>query len=77
MSEGHAVAVPVPAATILLLRGDHATLEVFMVVRHEKSDFLGGALVFPGGKVDTQDADERMIAFCTGASANTERRALP
>jgi len=70
------VAVPVPAATILLLRGDHATLEVFMIVRHEKSDFLGGALVFPGGKVDPQDADERLLDRCTGADADATRRAL-
>ena len=51
------VAPAVPAATILLLRGDHAALEVFMVVRHHQIDFASGALVFPGGKVDPQDED--------------------
>ena len=70
------VAVPVPAATILLLRGDHRTLEVFMVVRHEKIDFLAGALVFPGGKVDAPDADARLLAHCTGAAQSADERAL-
>ena len=52
-----AVAPAVAAATILLLRGDHQALEVFMVVRHHQIDFASGALVFPGGKVDPQDED--------------------
>ena len=40
-------AVPLPASTVLLLRDGTAGLEVFMVTRHQKSSFLGGALVFP------------------------------
>lgn len=53
---------PVPAATIMLLRDGAAGLEVFMVVRHHQIDFASGALVFPGGKVDKQDTDERVLA---------------
>jgi 8-oxo-dGTP pyrophosphatase MutT (NUDIX family) len=44
-----------PAATILLLRDRPAGLEVFMVVRHHAIDFAGGALVFPGGRVEEAD----------------------
>ena len=51
--------VPVPAATILLIRDGDSGLEVFMVVRHHQIDFASGALVFPGGKVDPQDTDGR------------------
>jgi len=69
-------AVPVPAATILLLRGDHASLEVFMVVRHHQIDFASGALVFPGGKVDPQDADPSLADFCDGVSADSATRAI-
>ena len=69
-------AVPVPAATILLLRGDHASLEVFMVVRHHQIDFASGALVFPGGKVDPQDDDAAFADFCDGASSDPATRAL-
>ena len=46
-----------PAATILLLRDRPAGLEVFMVVRHHAIDFAGGALVFPGGRVEEADQE--------------------
>ncbi|MFA5121223.1 NUDIX domain-containing protein [Zavarzinia sp.] len=45
-----------PAATVLLLRDGAGGLEVFMVQRHHQIDFAGGALVFPGGKVDERDS---------------------
>jgi 8-oxo-dGTP pyrophosphatase MutT (NUDIX family) len=54
--------VPIPAATILLLRDAAEGLEVFMVVRHHRIDFASGALVFPGGKVDPQDEDESLLS---------------
>ncbi len=44
-----------PAATILLLRDGATGLEVFMVVRHRQIEFAGGALVFPGGRVEPDD----------------------
>jgi 8-oxo-dGTP pyrophosphatase MutT (NUDIX family) len=46
-----------PAATALILRDGANGIEVFMVVRHHEIDFASGALVFPGGKVDDDDAD--------------------
>lgn len=49
-------ATPRPASTILLLRDGPTGLEVFMVVRHHAIDFAGGALVFPGGRVEEADA---------------------
>ena len=57
---------PRPAATVIMLRdgvvaadgGDQAVgLEVFLIKRHIKSNVLGGAFVFPGGKVDKLDAE--------------------
>ena len=39
-----------------MLRDGTAGLEVFMVRRHSLSDVLGGTYVFPGGKVDPDDA---------------------
>lgn len=50
---------PILASTVLLLRDHDGALEVFMVVRHHEIDFASGALVFPGGKVDDADSDER------------------
>lgn len=48
---------PVPAATILLVR-ESPRFEVLMVKRHHQIDFASGALVFPGGKLRDDDADE-------------------
>jgi 8-oxo-dGTP pyrophosphatase MutT (NUDIX family) len=58
------VAVPVPAATILLLRDGARGLEVFMVKRHHQIDFVAGALVFPGGKLETGDSDAALAQHC-------------
>ena len=46
---------PHPAATVMLVRDGDAGMEVFMIVRHQKSDVHAGALVFPGGRVDPED----------------------
>jgi 8-oxo-dGTP pyrophosphatase MutT (NUDIX family) len=46
-----------PSATVVLLRDGEAGLEVFLLKRHGLSDVLGGAYVFPGGKVDPEDAE--------------------
>jgi 8-oxo-dGTP pyrophosphatase MutT (NUDIX family) len=46
-----------PSATVVLLRDGAAGLEVFLLKRHGLSDVLGGAYVFPGGKVDPEDAE--------------------
>lgn len=46
----------VDATTIVLVRdGPTGVLEVLLLERHVESDFAGGALVFPGGKVDRAD----------------------
>src|SRR3984957_6441627 len=45
-----------PAATIVLLRDGADGLGGFMVVRHHAIDFASGALVFPGGRVEEDDA---------------------
>lgn len=44
------------AATVVMLRDGATGLEVFLLKRHGLSDVLGGAHVFPGGKVDAADA---------------------
>jgi 8-oxo-dGTP pyrophosphatase MutT (NUDIX family) len=56
-----------PASTVLLVRDGATGLEVFMVVRHREIEFAGGALVFPGGRVEDADAtlagDDPLGAF--------------
>jgi len=47
----------IPAATVIVLRAGATSLEVFCVERHPKSRFMGGAVVFPGGKLDPVDTE--------------------
>lgn len=49
------VTVPRLAATVLLLRGGGAALEVLLVRRTPRARFMAGAWVFPGGAVDPVD----------------------
>jgi 8-oxo-dGTP pyrophosphatase MutT (NUDIX family) len=55
------------AATLVIVRDTDAldAIEVFCVVRHRASKFLGGAVVFPGGKVDDTDKSDRWRAHTT------------
>jgi 8-oxo-dGTP pyrophosphatase MutT (NUDIX family) len=59
-------ATPLPAATILLVRDAPGGLEVFMVKRHHQIDFVAGALVFPGGRVDKGDSDPGLREYSDG-----------
>ena len=47
---------PRHASSVVLLREGAQGPEVFLVKRHGLSDVLGGAYVFPGGKLDDSDA---------------------
>jgi 8-oxo-dGTP pyrophosphatase MutT (NUDIX family) len=69
---------PTDAATLVLIRDTAAGLEVFCVQRNAKSGFMGGAIVFPGGRVEEGDhghewdglvlpADARVDALADGA----------
>ncbi len=46
---------PVDAASVLLLRDSDAGLQVLLMRRAQASKVLGGAYVFPGGKLDAED----------------------
>jgi 8-oxo-dGTP pyrophosphatase MutT (NUDIX family) len=71
-------AVPAPpvaardAATVMLVRDadsdEGPALEVCMLRRHLNSDFVGGAYVFPGGKVDEADRTSVAEDACVGRS---------
>ena len=62
------VMVPIrPAATVMLLR-DHPLngVEVFMLQRTLNAAFAKGMYVFPGGRVDANDAESTLEARCDG-----------
>jgi 8-oxo-dGTP pyrophosphatase MutT (NUDIX family) len=68
MTDPKPPAVPRPSTTVLLVRDGADGVEVLMVVR---GDDRGGqyakALVFPGGALDGEDADEAWLPLCEGA----------
>ena len=49
--------VPRQAATVILLRGEAATLEVLLVHRTHAARFMAGVWVFPGGAVDAHEGE--------------------
>ena len=54
---------PRASATVVLLRdAPQKGLEVFLLRRHKASAVLGGAYVFPGGKLDGADCDPYLHA---------------
>ncbi|MDG2286495.1 MAG: NUDIX hydrolase [Alphaproteobacteria bacterium] len=68
---------PVTAATVIMLRDGSDGLEVLMVERTRKADFAGGALLFPGGKVDAADQDVMTSGRCAlGDDIPADRRAI-
>lgn len=72
---------PRPAATVILLRdrplgNDESSLEVFLVRRTKSAAFMGGAYVFPGGKVDPSDSDPALVARLSELTPEAARRAL-
>lgn len=57
---------PIPAATVLLLR-DAPAFEVLMIERHANVGFAGGAIVFPGGRIDPGDRNPAWTEHAVGA----------
>jgi 8-oxo-dGTP pyrophosphatase MutT (NUDIX family) len=65
-------APPRDAATLVLVRDTPEGVAVFCVERHPKSGFMGGAIVFPGGKLDAADADPAWNGAATAARPGSE-----
>ena len=61
--------LPIPAATLIVVReqGDAGAPELLMVERAQDMAFAGGALVFPGGRID--EADRLLATSLTAADA--------
>ncbi len=61
------------AATVVLTRSGPQGLEVYLLKRPEGSGFMGGAWVFPGGKLDPEDRALPPEALWPGHRALCER----
>ena len=77
MTPDDASIVPaVDAATVMLVRDSSAGVEVFMMRRNINAAFVGGAYVFPGGKVDPYDRMGEVAALCVGRDDDDASRRL-
>ena len=63
---------PRDAATVVLLRDGDGGLEVFLMKRAAQSDVLGGAYVFPGGKVDKADEQAELAQMLATETAHRD-----
>jgi 8-oxo-dGTP pyrophosphatase MutT (NUDIX family) len=63
-----------PASTVVLLRPSDVRFEVFLVRRNDAVAFMGGAHVFPGGRVDPDD-EIGSDALATGSDLTAGRMA--
>jgi len=68
------IADAVPASTVVLLRSGNP-FEVFLVRRSDSIAFMGGAHVFPGGRVDASDEIADVDALVDGTSRASSRMA--
>jgi 8-oxo-dGTP pyrophosphatase MutT (NUDIX family) len=53
---------PLDSASVVLLRDSSQGLQVLLLRRHQASSVLGGAYVFPGGKLDLADQSAGVLA---------------
>ena len=65
---------PLDAATVILLRDSADGLQVLLMRRHQASKVLGGAYVFPGGKLDAEDHHPELIARLGQSPAHLQQR---
>ncbi len=68
---------PKKAATVILLRDDgRQGFDVFLLQRHEKSSFMGGNYVYPGGRVDRNDGSVEVYSLSKGMTLEEAKKNL-
>jgi 8-oxo-dGTP pyrophosphatase MutT (NUDIX family) len=67
---------PRQAASVIVLRGGDATLEVLLVQRNPEARFMGGAWVFPGGAVDAGEGEGDAAHRAAGVRELAEEAAI-
>ncbi|HOE18036.1 MAG TPA: hypothetical protein PLX02_10470 [Syntrophorhabdaceae bacterium] len=61
--------VPKRSAAVILLKEEKPQgLKVFLLKRSQRQKFMAGTYVFPGGIMDKQDSDQKILARCRGIS---------
>jgi 8-oxo-dGTP pyrophosphatase MutT (NUDIX family) len=67
-------AAPRDAATVVLLRDATQGVEVYLVKRSRMVDFMAGAHVFPGGRLDKSDSSPSACALLSAGPAALQKR---
>jgi 8-oxo-dGTP pyrophosphatase MutT (NUDIX family) len=68
---------PSDAASVIIVRNRNGgQYELFLMRRHSNQSFMGGACVFPGGRLDETDCDPRLHSCLTGLPAGSAGRFL-
>lgn len=65
---------PLDSASVVLLRDSAQGLQVLLLKRHQASSVLGGAHVFPGGKLDPADQSPSVLARLSQDAATLHQR---
>ena len=69
--------IPKKAATVIVLRDKKPEgFDVFLLKRHEKSSFMGGNYVYPGGRVDRDDGSVELCSLSKGMTLEGAQRHL-
>lgn len=65
---------PLDSASLILLRDSDQGMQVLLLKRHQASNVLGGAYVFPGGKLDLADQHPDLLAHLSQPPAMLQQR---
>ena len=68
---------PRDAVTVILAReSDQPPFQILLMRRHKNQSFMGGAFVFPGGKLDGQDCSPLFGPYARGLSPEEAKQKL-
>lgn len=65
---------PLDSASVVLLRDTAQGMQVLLLRRHQASNVLGGAYVFPGGKLDPEDQHPDLLSQLSQDAATLHQR---
>ncbi len=71
------VPTPVDAVTVIIVReGRRMPFDVFLMRRHREQGFMGGAFVFPGGRLEEADCDPSLLELARGLNPEQAKAKL-
>jgi len=73
-TDGQMAVQPRDAATVVVLRDGAGGVEVYLVKRSRMVDFMAGAHVFPGGRLDRDDSSASACALLSADTASLQDR---